>query len=136
MATRTGQTSTIEHIISRRPDYLNKVSTDDGTTLVYHAARCGHTEVLQYLLDAGDQADWQRAYMASCCPTIQATLKPYINAAKKKQAAMIVIRKHLAVPMHAWLWKPVTRDGKHGVFARLLVKEMLSAQADGFQQWI
>lgn len=113
MATRTGQTSTIEHIISRRPDYLNKVSTDDG-----------------------DQADWQRAYMASCCPTIQATLKPYINAAKKKQAAMIVIRKHLAVPMHAWLWKPVTRDGKHGVFARLLVKEMLSAQADGFQQWI
>ena len=112
MATRIGQTRTVRQIISRRPDYLNKVSTDDGTTLVYHAARCGHIKVLQYLLNAGDEADWQRTYMASCCPAIRAILKPYVTAVKKKQAAIIVIRKHLAVPVHNWLWKPITRDGK------------------------
>lgn len=46
-----------------------------------------------------------------------------------------MIKRHLGMRVHNWLWQPITRDGKPGIFARLLVKDMLVNQVDDFQQW-
>ena len=134
LATRTGQTTQVQQILSSHPGYLNRVSSDDATTLLYHAAFCGHAQLLKWMLEEGGQADWQRTYMASCCPIIRDVLRPYVNQDKKEQAAIRVIRKHMGAHVHNWLWKPITRDGKPGIFARMLIRDMVSSQADGFQQ--
>ena len=124
----------MQQILLSRPNDLNRVSSEDATTLVYHAAFCGHSELLQWLLEEGGKADWPRTYMASCLG-IRDILKPYTIHGNKKRAAMHVIKRHMGAHVHNWLWKPITRDGKPGIFARLLVKDMISNQADGFQQW-
>lgn len=134
LATRTGQIRQVQQILLKRPDDLNRVSTEDATTLVYHAAFCGHKELLLWLLEEGGQADWLRTYMASC-NIIRDILKPYTVHENKKRTAIHVIKRHLGMRVHNWLWQPITRDGKPGVFARLLVKDLLVQQADGFQQW-
>lgn len=75
LATRTGQIRQVQQILSKRPDDLNRVSTEDAITLVYHAAFCGHKELLLWLLEEGGQADWLRTYMVSC-NIIRDILKP------------------------------------------------------------
>ena len=134
LATRTGQIRQVQQILLKRPDDLNRVSTEDATTLVYHAAFCGHKELLLWLLEEGGQADWLRTYMASC-NIIRDILKPYTVHENEKRTAIHVIKRHLGIRVHNWLWQPITRDGNPGIFARLLVKDMLVQQADGFQQW-
>ena len=116
-ATRTGQKQLVQEMLSRDPTLLNRCF--DDCTLVYHAAFCGHADLLNWLLEQGGNADWQRTYKNSC-DRIRPVVKSHMKMLETREAAAALIQKHL----HAWMWKPVTNDGKIGINARLLLTDL------------
>lgn len=112
-ATRTGRMQLVQDMLKKDPRLLNKA--EDGMTIVYHAAFCGHANLLRWLLEQGGAADWDRTYINSCD-----RIRPIIKVHSRRDIAARCIQKHL----HNWLWKPVTNDGKRGINARLLLRDL------------
>lgn len=112
-ATRTGRMDIVQRLIQADPSLLN--TERDDMTLVYHAAFCGHTRLLEWLLFQGGTADWDRTLINS-----PDRIRPIIKRHMRENAAAMCIQRCL----HSWLWDPVTKDGMHGINARLLVQDL------------
>lgn len=112
-ATRIGRMDIVQRLLQQHPKLLN--AERDDMTLVYHAAFCGHTRLLEWLLVQGGTADWDRTLMNS-----SDRIRPIIKRHMRQDAAARCIQRHL----HSWLWDPVTKDGMQGINARLLVQDL------------
>lgn len=114
LATRLGKTDTILKELTKDKKYLTMRDEYDNTIL-YYATFCGHFCLVDQLLRRGAVCDWDRTMMSTSNNEIKMILKRHLHL----QRAARTIQKH----MHNWLWRPITRDGKLGINARLMLKE-------------